>query len=67
MMNKEHYEELIYNLVGYLWEIWNNEGLDTVKNNFKRLGFTDKDLEYFEISSEIEYLKSQKKGGEENE
>ena len=55
----EHYEELLNNCIGYLWGIWNNEDLDTIEKHFKRLGFTDKDLEYFYISTEIEDLKKE--------
>ena len=55
----EHNEELLSNCISYLWEIWNNEDLDTILNNFKRLGFTDKDLDYWNISEEIEELKEE--------
>jgi hypothetical protein len=55
----EHNEELLSNCICYLWEIWNNEDLDTILNNFKRLGFTDKDLKYWNISEEIEELKEE--------
>jgi hypothetical protein len=55
----KHNEELLKNCISYLWEIWNNEDLDTILHNFKRLGFTDKDLDYWNISEEIEELKEE--------
>ena len=56
-MNKEkHYEELLFHCIDYLWEIWNNVDLETIEKKFRRLGFTDKDLEEFEIKEELLYL-----------
>lgn len=40
----KHNEELLYNCINYLWEIWNNEDADTILKSFKKLGFTDKDF-----------------------
>ena len=55
----KHNEELLSNCISYLWEIWNNEDLDTIENSFKRLGFTSEDLDYWYISEEIEELKEE--------
>ena len=53
----EHNKELLSNCISYLWEIWNNEDLDTILNNFKRLGFNNEDLLDFDISYELEIIK----------
>ncbi len=53
----KHQEELLSNCISYLWEIWNNKDLDSIEEEFKRLGFTDKDLEYWEITEDIKNLK----------
>lgn len=55
----KHQEKLLGNCISYLWEIWNNEDLDTIEKSFRRLGFTDKDLEYWEIKQEIENIKKE--------
>ena len=55
----KHNEELLKNCIGYLWEIWNNEDTDTILKSFKRLGFTDKDLDYWYINEEIEDIKNE--------
>ena len=55
----KHNEELLANCISYLWEIWNNEDLDAIERSFRRLGFTDKDLEYWEIKQEIENIKKE--------
>lgn len=57
----KHQEELLGNCISYLWEIWNNIDLDTIEQGFRRLGFTDKDLEYWEIKQEIENIKKELK------
>ena len=46
----KHSEELLGNCISYLWEIWNN-------NSFKRLGFNDEDLLYWDITTELEQIK----------
>ncbi len=56
----KHHEELLGNCISYLWEIWNNEDTDTILNNFKRLGFNEKDLWYWEISYELEIINREK-------
>ena len=56
----KHHEELLGNCISYLWEIWNNEDADTILNNFKRLGFNEKDLLYWEISYELEIINREK-------
>jgi len=53
----KHNEYLLGNCISYLWEIWNNESCDDILNNFKRLGFNDEDLLYWEISTELEQIK----------
>lgn len=55
----KHNEELLGNCISYLWEIWSNEDLDTIERSFRRLDFTDKDLEYWEIKQEIENIKKE--------
>lgn len=56
----KHHEELLGNCISYLWGIWNNEDADTILNNFKRLGFNEKDLLYWEISYELEIINREK-------
>lgn len=56
----KHQEYLLGSCICYLWEIWENENLDAIERGFRRLGFTDKDLEYWEIKQEIESLKEEK-------
>ena len=53
---EKHYEELLDSCIGYLWEIWNNIDIDTIKENFERLGFTKEDMDNFYITQELEYI-----------
>lgn len=53
----KHSEELLGNCISYLWEIWNNVSCDEILESFKRLGFNDEDLLYWEISTELEQIK----------
>lgn len=52
----KHHEELLGNCIEYLWEIWNNEDADTIEKSFRRLGFTDNDLLWWDISYELEII-----------
>ena len=54
----KHHEKLLYSLIDYLWEIWNNTSTDEIRTIFKRLGFTDEDLEVLGIEEELEYIKN---------
>lgn len=59
-----HFEDLLNNMIDYLWEIWNNEDVDYIEKSFKKLGFTDNDLEYFGIKEELLYIKECNKESE---
>lgn len=55
----KHNEELLGNCISYLWEIWDNEDLDTIRQKFIRLGFKQEDLDYWYIDEEIENIKKE--------
>ena len=60
MEKLKHYEEIINNIISYLWEIWNNESLDDIEKMFiDNFGFTKEDMKNFYIQQEIEYLKQE--------
>ena len=60
MEKLKHYEEIINNIISYLWEIWNNESLDDIEKKFiDNFGFTKEDMKNFYIQQEIEYLKQE--------
>lgn len=53
---EKHFEQLLINCISYLWEIWNNEDRETIKKSFERLGFSNEDMEYFDINEELLYI-----------
>lgn len=53
----KHEEELLGNVINYLWEIWGNKDLDEIAKGFERLGFTEEDLDYWYITEEIDRIK----------
>ena len=71
-MNKElerieqlkHFETILGNCISYLWEIWDNEDIDTIERNFKNLGFTEEDFGYWEIREELNYIETLASGEE---
>jgi hypothetical protein len=53
--NNKHYVELLHNCIDYLTELWEINEKDELKDKFVNvLGFTEKDLKYFNIESEEE-------------
>ena len=52
-IKEEHKENLINNCISYLWEFWKNEEKQVIQENFKSLGFTKKDFEYYGINEII--------------
>ena len=55
----KHFESILGNCISYLWEIWNNEDIDTIERHFKRLGFTEEDLGYWYIREELDRIKEE--------
>lgn len=55
----KHEEELLGNVINYLWEIWGNKDLDEISKGFSRLGFTEEDLDYWYITEEIDRIKTE--------
>ena len=53
MKELKHSEELLLECINYLMEIWENEEPEKIKNHFKLIGFTDNDLEYYDINESL--------------
>lgn len=62
----KHFEVLLGNCIGYLWEIWSNESCETIKRSFERLGFKEEDLDYWEINEELKSIEEEIKKVKEN-
>lgn len=59
MIDKEqlkHFDYLLCNCIGYLWEIWHNEDRFTILQSFKNLNFNEEDLQYFGIYEDLKEL-----------
>ena len=51
----KHFEILLCNCINYLWELWDNEDVETIKKSFENLGFTKDDMDYWEINEDLNY------------
>ena len=62
----QHTEMLLGNCISYLWEIWNNEDVETIKKSFENLGFTKEDMDYWEIEEDLHNIEEDSKRPWEN-
>lgn len=56
-----HNEELLSKCIDYLMELWEKEKPEDIKNHFKLIGFTDNDLEHYDINESLSYSEEDSK------